>query len=237
MTLGTVAAAFVLFATLAVTASQRIVLAWDSAVFGYIYSGEALPGYRDASPGEGAFDAVLPIGWKLADVRVLGACCVVLLLAAGWSRGARGAAFVILAIAPMAPLSRLLEQSVGRESPYPEAGVGAFPSGHAMVTAAIVCTALALARSPTVRGLLAVGGAAFMIGVGVSIIADGGHWPSDVLGGWLLAVVWVVGAYALVLLPDGSRTPPRAPSARRHRGASARPPAPPDPAAPGAHAP
>jgi membrane-associated phospholipid phosphatase len=48
-----------------------------------------------------------------------------------------------------------------------------------------------------------VAAAVFVVAVGVAVIADGGHWPSDVLAGWCLAVAWVVSLRAAAGDPLG----------------------------------
>ncbi|MEQ1510236.1 MAG: phosphatase PAP2 family protein [Sphingopyxis sp.] len=67
-----------------------------------------------------------------------------------------------------------------------------FPSGHA--TSAAVVYLLFAALVPTQRRALWLCGAAMMtLATGWSRVALGVHWPSDVIGGWLLG-----GAFALI---------------------------------------
>jgi undecaprenyl-diphosphatase len=81
----------------------------------------------------------------------------------------------------------------------PAVGYG-FPSGHTLnSTATYGLVALYAWRSrmrPTARRIAVVALASIPFLVGMSRIALGVHWPSDVLGGWLagMAVVFVVAA-------------------------------------------
>jgi membrane-associated phospholipid phosphatase len=65
-----------------------------------------------------------------------------------------------------------------------------WPSGHA--TAAMTLALLAVLASPArLRPTVAAGGAAFALAVSYAILALGWHFPSDVLGGYLVAGLWV----------------------------------------------
>jgi membrane-associated phospholipid phosphatase len=74
---------------------------------------------------------------------------------------------------------------------------GALPSGHA--TAAMSLALCAVIAAPArVRPLVAATMAAFAIAVCYSILELGWHYPSDVLGGFLVATAWtLVGVAAL----------------------------------------
>ncbi|WP_329201606.1 MULTISPECIES: phosphatase PAP2 family protein [unclassified Streptomyces] len=75
-----------------------------------------------------------------------------------------------------------------------------FPSGHTS-TSALMAGLLAWALFQRTRPILARTGCALMacwaVVVGLSRIYLGVHWPSDVLGGWLYALVWLGVGYAL----------------------------------------
>lgn len=87
-----------------------------------------------------------------------------------------------------------------------------FPSGHALLSAAILLTSGGLlafaARRPKERWV--IGGAAVLLTslVGISRIYLGVHWPSDVLAGWLFGTVWasLTLLLARTLYPQGSQT-------------------------------
>nr|WP_239090149.1 phosphatase PAP2 family protein [Marinomonas ostreistagni] len=70
-----------------------------------------------------------------------------------------------------------------------------FPSGHA--TMSMVCflgAALvfaSLTKHQALQRLLVAVGLLSALLVGLSRIALGVHWPTDILGGWLLGALWV----------------------------------------------
>ena len=67
----------------------------------------------------------------------------------------------------------------------------AFPSGHATASMS-VAIALVLVVSPRLRPLAALVGSALALGVSFSVISIGSHFPSDVIGGFLLATGWTL---------------------------------------------
>ncbi|WDN50624.1 phosphatase PAP2 family protein [Streptomyces clavuligerus] len=80
--------------------------------------------------------------------------------------------------------------------PVDSAHYAAFPSGHAM-TATVVCGLLlwvaALHRvSARWMRAAAVLAAVSVIGVGLTRLYLGVHWPTDVLAGWLMGICWVL---------------------------------------------
>ncbi len=99
---------------------------------------------------------------------------------------------------------------------WPEVGLRAhgseptFPSGHVAAATATCCVALVLveSRHRWIALLLCAGTAAT---VGVAAAAEGGHLPSDVLGGHLLAVAIAAGVVAMRQLAaeHGLSVPPR----------------------------
>lgn len=136
-----------------------------------------------------------------------------------------GAWWLALWLAATCLLGTLLQQgikaAIGRERPvWPDpvdsAHFAAFPSGHAM-TATVVCGLLlwvlhlygagrVLWRTALAVSLVSV------VGVGLTRIWLGVHWPSDVLGGWLLGALSVAlarGTYARFRAPVNRAETPR----------------------------
>jgi undecaprenyl-diphosphatase len=132
----------------------------------------------------------------------------------------RTALFVLVAVSCGGLLSGGVKELVGRRRPAPptalaEATGASYPSGHAMgvtvtVIVLLVAVVAATGRRPApwlwTTGLLAV------VTVGLSRMALGLHYPSDVLGGCLLGIAWATAA-AGALLPSIYQ-PPAPPAAR-----------------------
>ncbi|MDX2851991.1 phosphatase PAP2 family protein [Streptomyces sp. PA03-3a] len=141
--------------------------------------------------------------WDPLTMRLLLLAAVVWLLV---RRENRQALWLVLAGTLGWVIQQAAKALVGRERPrWPDpvdsAAFAAFPSGHA-TTAALVCGALLwlLLRVPA-RSLWFVAACAVafvsVVGVGFTRVYLGVHWPSDVLGGWLLAAAVLTGTAAL----------------------------------------
>jgi len=66
-----------------------------------------------------------------------------------------------------------------------------WPSGHSTAAMSIALCAV-LVSSARWRPAVAIAGAMFAVAVGYSLLATGSHFPSDVLGGYLVAATWVL---------------------------------------------
>jgi undecaprenyl-diphosphatase len=161
--------------------------------------------------------------WDPTTMRLLCAAAVVWLV---WRRSAR---LLALWVAATCALGTLLQQSlkalVGRPRPvWPDpvdsAHYAAFPSGHAL-TATVVCGLLlwllrrygagrVLWRTAVTVAVVSV------VGVGLTRVWLGVHWPTDVVGGWLLGAVTVALAVLTYEHRYGtSHVPARRPGRRR----------------------
>jgi undecaprenyl-diphosphatase len=127
--------------------------------------------------------------------------CLVLL----WRRRLRAAAFVAVTLPGTLVIRLILVNAIHRPRPADRLGASSgwsFPSGHttasgaAALIAVLVCWSLIRRRGIrlAITGLAAGWAAA----VGISRVALVVHWPSDVVGGWLLVLV-VVPPAALLL--------------------------------------
>ena len=85
-------------------------------------------------------------------------------------------------------------------------GDASWPSGHATAAMTLVlCAALVAPRS--MRPLVAIFGGIFALAVGCALLIRAWHMPSDVLGGYLLAGLWM--AVAVACLRASERRWPR----------------------------
>ncbi len=84
-----------------------------------------------------------------------------------------------------------------------------FPSGHATMSALVFLTLgtlVASTRTLWVERIYIVGAAALLtVLVGISRIALGVHWATDVLGGWAFGSAWAIAWLLLVRLIDQRR--------------------------------
>jgi undecaprenyl-diphosphatase len=144
------------------------------------------------------------MGYFSFAVWVVAATTVVLLVA----RRPRAALALVLVAAIAPTVTNLIKPVVGRARPVWEQALGAeatlsYPSGHATtgiaVYAACAVALAALVRSARWRAVVITGGIVIGIAMGLSRLVIGVHWPSDVVGGWGVAIA-VCGAVCSALL-------------------------------------
>jgi undecaprenyl-diphosphatase len=151
-----------------------------------------------------AADVLQTMGYFSFSVWVVAATTIVLLAA----RRPRLALALVLVAALAPTITNLIKPVVGRARPVWEQSLGAgatlsYPSGHATagiaVYAASAAALAALVRSARWRVVLIAAGTAIGVAMGLSRLVLGVHWPSDVVGGWCVALA-VAGAVCAVLL-------------------------------------
>lgn len=189
--------AALVFVPLAAVAASGRRPGWDTPLFARLYSGEA-----DHAPG-GAGGSSSPLVHHLVSIGTLlgqwELLAILVVVAAGllMYRGRPDLACFVGAGVAVAALTPVLKAVVARSSPFAEPGVYGFPSGHAVGPMAVVATFVVLCWSTVWRTSLVLVGGTLVTAIGIAAVSDGGHWPSDVLGGWALALGWVC-AVALV---------------------------------------
>lgn len=100
-----------------------------------------------------------------------------------------------------------LWQSIAPESTF------SFPSGHAMGSATLACVLVILSWNTRARVPVLVAATLFTLGVGLSRVYLGVHFPSDIAAGWVAAIAWVVGVYQVAFQGRFSWTKPKVPVA------------------------
>lgn len=142
---------------------------------------------------------------------------IALVAALAWWRRWREALFATVGLGGSALLNIGGKQAFARDRPSlwesiaPESTYS-FPSGHAMGSMTLAMVVILLAWPTRLRWWVVASMAVFVPMVGLSRVYLGVHYPSDILAGWAVALIWVLGVW-LVLAPR-----------RGHGGASLRGP-------------
>lgn len=198
-------AALLLLAPLVGTADAKTGILHRSDV----HTADSLTGYLVQHDGQRAFwQAVSDVGGPLTW-RVLAALVAVVLLTRRPRRGA-DAALIVVVMTGAAVISGTVKAAVARARPSVPHSIehvagGSFPSGHALTSAAAMGLLVVLtwpclrARGHRLAALgVAVGAAVVTLLVGFSRLMLGVHYPTDVVGGWLFALLWLAVSIILV---------------------------------------
>lgn len=87
------------------------------------------------------------------------------------------------------------------ESSYPPHLDYGFPSGHSMASMTFTVALLILMWKTPWRNLIAVLGSLFVVAIAWTRLYLGVHYPSDILGGWMLSIAWALGI-TLIIQPN-----------------------------------
>ncbi len=117
-----------------------------------------------------------------------------------WFRSRRATLFLLISFCGAAVLDIVAKVLFARSRPdlftqlIPEHDFS-FPSGHTMGATAFFLALYFLSRQlfPRWQWLVASLGFLFALGIGISRLYLQVHYPSDVLAGWMLSVMWVLG--------------------------------------------
>jgi len=162
-----------------------------------------------------AAEGVAQLGDPLPLIAMLAAVCA-FALALGRRRQALAAVGVVAGANLTTQILKGLlahprfQPYVGYHQPWPDA----FPSGHA-TAAASIAVALIIVAPRGVRPLAAAAGVVLTGLVGIAVIALEWHFPSDVLGGILVAAGWGFAAVAALRLSRPRDPAPRTQAASR----------------------
>jgi membrane-associated phospholipid phosphatase len=181
-----------LAATCGVAFCVLLVVAYASSGARWL-DASALSGFVDLQG-----DHVSPLADRIANIGDPGP---VVLLTAGLVAlsAARGRLRQAVAIAFLVGATSVSSQVLKALLAYPRYDAGgeayvypaAFPSGHS--TAAMTLAACAVLAAPrAARPIAAALGTLLALGVGYSVVTLGWHYPSDVVGGFLLATIWTL---------------------------------------------
>lgn len=146
-----------------------------------------------ASPIRGL--GTTPLGVLFATLDRLGSVpvwttLVVLTAVLAWRVGRRGPALFLLAGLTAEIATALVKAVVDRPRPLDHVtdlvATASFPSGHVVRTVVALGLVVALVVPRRRRSGAVVAAMLFLLAMGLARVASGEHWPSDVLGGYLL---------------------------------------------------
>lgn len=130
-----------------------------------------------------------------------------------WRRGSAAALILLLSIAGAVLGAQVLKLGFGRfdllgGEARRSLGAAFFPSGHATAVMALALAAT-FAVPATLRAPVAVLGGLGSATIGIAAVFLNGHYPSDVVGGYLLATASVSAALGLSAMraPRATRSP------------------------------
>ncbi len=155
------------------------------------------------------FVLVSKLGYEWGVIPIDVVIVLVLLLRRRW----RKSAFAATAFIGSALLNMGSKQLFQRERPSlwesiaPESTFS-FPSGHAMGSMTLAVTVVLLTWRTRWRWPVLAGAVVFVALVGLSRVYLGVHYPSDILGGWCAALVWVIGVHTVMFRRRWSLPPP-----------------------------
>ena len=138
---------------------------------------------------------------------------ILLVLFLAFRRHPRSAVFAAVSLGGSALLNVAAKHVMQRDRPSlwlsiaPETTYS-FPSGHAMGSATLACVLACLLWHTRWRWPVVVLGALFTLGVGLSRVYLGVHYPTDILAGWAAAIAWTVGV-RLIAFRRGLLTAPK----------------------------
>jgi undecaprenyl-diphosphatase len=185
------------FLLLGLEARQNNVLGWDTTILSFLH------GHEEGAHGsllDRVANRIVEGGGNTATI-LLGLVLLAILLT---YRRTRDALFLVVAGATILTLTPLLKEQFERaDLKY------SFPSGHAARSATLVAVAIMIAWPTRLRWPALVLGVLFTVTLGVALVYEDWHLPSDVVGGWCLGIV-CVGATRIVLatLTRRRRPPP-----------------------------
>ena len=70
-----------------------------------------------------------------------------------------------------------------------------FPSGHAMISMSLALAVITLAWRTKYRWTAIIVGALYALLVGISRLYLGVHYPSDIVAGWCVSILWILTLY------------------------------------------
>jgi membrane-associated phospholipid phosphatase len=174
------------------------VLAWVETI-GPLPGDHALYRYFIVHPLPSGWYALVQFFQNLAEP-IMALATVAALAAIAWRRRGRREAMLIIAASAVVVLVALLKGLIGVTPPWHEVNrdtISAnFPSGHVAYATAVFGMVIHLARGPRDRDVRLVCWA-LIVGMGPARLVAHAHLLSDVVAGYAVGALWLLGLVAL----------------------------------------
>jgi membrane-associated phospholipid phosphatase len=126
-------------------------------------------------------------------------------------RRRQDALFLLFAAGGTSLINAILKLFFGRDRPDLWQAIVveqsySFPSGHAMISLSLALAVGILAWKTSHRWLAISIGALYTVLIGLSRLYLGVHFPSDVVGGWCVSVLWILVLYHIFARYNRRRT-------------------------------
>jgi membrane-associated phospholipid phosphatase len=159
-----------------------------------------------------------PLPYLLVGLALIG---VALARRLGWRAAAVAALLVVTGASTQAVKHLLAQPRFEAWLGVHQVGPASWPSGHSTAAMTLALCAV-LVAPPALRLAVAVLGGAFAAAVGYAVLVLAWHFPSDVLGGFLMAGMWTAVAIAGLRIVEPARErAPREAGVRLGLGAAA----------------
>lgn len=194
-------ASLAVFGWLAEHVARGVTMAFDGAVRAFVH--------QHASAG---LTTLMRLASKLGEAEPLFWLCVIAVAVLAVAHSRRAALFFAITMIGAGILDESLKLAFHRPRPQPFFGTPlpssySFPSGHALSMACyfgiVAAFAASRLRRRAARVLVWTAAAALAGAIGYSRIYLGVHYPSDVIGGYAAAVIWVTAAVSADRLWQG----------------------------------
>lgn len=173
------------FASIAIAIfSNDFSLPWDVMILKKIHATQCIE-----------LEAIAIALTQLGSSRVIIAIAFLISVFLVWRKNWQGARYLLITVVSSGFVNLLAKFLFHRdrpslwESPTPEFYFS-FPSGHAMLSMTLVVALALLVPRNSWRSLFLFCGMMLAIAIGWTRLYLGVHYPSDILGGWLLAICW-----------------------------------------------
>lgn len=175
----------ILFAKVAGEVVENQPIGFDSMILSWIHS--------LASP---VLDGIFFFFTTIGNVQVLLPITAIIIAYLLYKKRRRDALIIIAGVGGAAAANFILKLLFHRDRPtfwhslVTETGYS-FPSGHAMLSSALVLCLIAIVWNTRWRLTAIIAGSFVVLMIGLSRLYMGVHYPTDIIAGWSVSFVWV----------------------------------------------